>query len=106
MSRLRKRARRDDCSRNQEAVPDLCEHPAFYREMCVSCGQRAGEQETASSQNLIIGAAGRLAISEKEAERIQVGNADRLLRSRRLGLVLDIVSALHCTVRQTDISDP
>jgi hypothetical protein len=81
--------------RSREKVStETCTHPAYYRNLCVSCGLLVEQNEDAGKVdrglNMLIGGAGSLRVSKLEAEKIEELRALNLLQQRRLALVLDI----------------
>jgi len=71
-----------------------CDHDIHYAGMCTKCGKDISQLETISISH----GHPRLAVSEKEAKRIDEDNASRLRDTVKLSLVLDLDHTLvHAT---------
>eukprot|EP01114_Cavostelium_apophysatum_P018946 TRINITY_DN5968_c0_g1_i1.p1 TRINITY_DN5968_c0_g1~~TRINITY_DN5968_c0_g1_i1.p1 ORF type:complete len:583 (-),score=132.20 TRINITY_DN5968_c0_g1_i1:26-1672(-) len=67
-----------------------CSHDIQYAGMCTECGKDVSRLDLSSVVHGHI----QLSVSQKEAQRIDKANAERLLRANKLSLVLDLDNTL------------
>ena len=84
---------------------EVCSHPAFFKGICVSCGDKIVQQTKSDgsagslcTKTLTVTGGHTVKVSVVEARRIQKSKIEALRKSKKLALVLDLDNTLvHAT---------